>query len=1378
MSAIRLSIPQLFLLAGASIATANATCSFSSPTLTCTGGAGASVTVGPSFVNVAGSPYPANLVVNNAPAGATITAVRITLHGVTADGNNGHTLAAAGFLLASPSNRYLEVLHATGDQNALDTFSNNTVNLMDGNPSAPDINTAINGTGATFNWKPSSFGDPNNRSVAGTYPSSAPPNGHPAALSTPQPLGSATFASVFTGDAPNGTWKLYLVADGASDVVSFTSWDIVFTVSVSNVSTTTVLTTGTNPSFTAGTNHTTVLTATVTGTGGPTGSVTFSEGGNLTCSEGLQPRPLNGSSVATCTTSFATEGFHLLVATYNPTGSFVTSNSSLNQWVKNHSSFSGGQYCNAGAISVPGLANTSPYPSVINVGTDTPSISNSLSTLSLVLKNISTSDSGGLFQSHMLLVGPGGSRALVFLSSAGGTFALPTSTFTFSDTAPTQVPFGFPAPPPGGAVSYQPTSYNTSETFPQPNAPAPQVPASFRMAAPAGNPNSKTFTSEFGGASANGDWTLYIYNNGNTNVPVAGGWCLAFTEASGAATTTTVSGSPNRSATGSPVTVTAHVQFTSGGAAVSGGTVTFTENGQPVAGGPSSPVTVSGGDASFVTSSLTEGDHTILATYNGIPANAAISFNSYVQRVDNATQAPVVTGTTYSFCNAGAITIPGPNNASNIGQAGPNPSNVFISNLPGTINAARVDLLGAHIRQSQLTSFLLVGPAATNAATLSFFSHAGNGASTTTGNFRFEDSAAAVAGTGAITQGIYEPTSYTTSDTFFASTSGFYTLPAGPYQYGGPSGNFTFNTTGSGKTGVYQNGNGNGTWSLYINQNTHDDGSGIDNGWCVGLTQNLPDIQLSPLTDSANFKQGQPGSYTVTVHNNGPGATGNAPSTNAPQVTFTRDANLTYAAGSGGTNWTCPASPPAGTVMTCTFGGTVGAGNDLPALTINVNVGIDAPLTVTSSAVFAGGGDGTSGNNSSSLNSNVIQVAKLSVSKVHNGTAFTTLQNGSYSIVVHNSGSVPTDATVTMEDFLPGALQFVSASGTGWNCTNSFGDVVCTSTTPIAANSDAGVITLTANAGTSQISVSNTATISGGGGVIVTAQSTDTVTVLQPSSVSNITSSTAAGTYGTGTVIPLTVLFTRATTVTGTPLLTLNSGGTAIYSPGESGSGTLVFNYTVGAGQSTADLDVTAIPLNGGTISDPNGNPAILTGVAGHLSTNSNIAIDTAAPTVVSYSVVFGTTGVYNTIGSPRNRLPWQITGIRVVFSRAITTGNVNSLSGVTATGISGVGTTTVTWTINPAALGTFNTALAASGANGLKDSAGNFLSNGTAFSKTLKVLWGDMNDDGTVNATDVTQVNNARAGAYNLFADMNGDGVVDTADVTVVRSRLNTSLP
>src|SRR5690606_11465250 len=100
--------------------------------------------------------------------------------------------------------------------------------------------------------------------------------------------------------------------------------------------------------------------------------------------------------------------------------------------------------------------------------------------------------------------------------------------------------------------------------------------------------------------------------------------------------------------------------------------------------------------------------------------------------------------------------------------------------------------------------------------------------------------------------------------------------------------------------------------------------------------------------------------------------------------------------------------------------------------------------------------------------------------------------------------------------------------------------------------------------------------------------------------VTSVTSSTPNGTYKVGDVITLQVTFDEAVTVTGTPQLTLETGATdraANYASG-SGNSVLTFQYTVKAGDTTADLDYvasSALALNGGTIKDAAGNNATLT---------------------------------------------------------------------------------------------------------------------------------------------------------------------------------------
>ncbi|NDB22236.1 MAG: adhesin, partial [Proteobacteria bacterium] len=131
--------------------------------------------------------------------------------------------------------------------------------------------------------------------------------------------------------------------------------------------------------------------------------------------------------------------------------------------------------------------------------------------------------------------------------------------------------------------------------------------------------------------------------------------------------------------------------------------------------------------------------------------------------------------------------------------------------------------------------------------------------------------------------------------------------------------------------------------------------------------------------------------------------------------------------------------------------------------------------------------------------------------------------------------------------------------------------------------------------------------------------------------VSGVTSTLGDGSYKVGQVVPVTVTFSEAVTVTGTPQLALKTGASATTPVNYvSGSGTtvLTFTYTVANGDTSVDLDyvgTTSLGLNGGTIADAAGNSATLTlaspGESGSLGNAKALVIDTTAPTVaLTYS--------------------------------------------------------------------------------------------------------------------------------------------------------------
>lgn len=135
-----------------------------------------------------------------------------------------------------------------------------------------------------------------------------------------------------------------------------------------------------------------------------------------------------------------------------------------------------------------------------------------------------------------------------------------------------------------------------------------------------------------------------------------------------------------------------------------------------------------------------------------------------------------------------------------------------------------------------------------------------------------------------------------------------------------------------------------------------------------------------------------------------------------------------------------------------------------------------------------------------------------------------------------------------------------------------------------------------------------------------------TLNVYTGPQVLNVTSPNADTSYGAGSVITITIEFDQAVNVTGTPLLTLNSGGSATYVSG-SGSTLLTFTYTITGGENSADLDypnINSLTLNGGTIKNPANIDANLTlplsGIQGILGVNKNITIDTLTPSNPSFT--------------------------------------------------------------------------------------------------------------------------------------------------------------
>jgi len=151
-------------------------------------------------------------------------------------------------------------------------------------------------------------------------------------------------------------------------------------------------------------------------------------------------------------------------------------------------------------------------------------------------------------------------------------------------------------------------------------------------------------------------------------------------------------------------------------------------------------------------------------------------------------------------------------------------------------------------------------------------------------------------------------------------------------------------------------------------------------------------------------------------------------------------------------------------------------------------------------------------------------------------------------------------------------------------------------------------------------------------GNIGTASLTFTLDMTTPTVTSDTVSGTGisggAGTLTAGKTAVLTLALSESVTVSGgVPALTLNDGGTATYDAVHSTSTSLVFDYTVLAGQYATAFAVTGINLNGATVTDVAGNAANFAGAA---ATFSKLVVD-ATPVAAAdhaHDVLYGSVSI------------------------------------------------------------------------------------------------------------------------------------------------------
>ena len=267
----------------------------------------------------------------------------------------------------------------------------------------------------------------------------------------------------------------------------------------------------------------------------------------------------------------------------------------------------------------------------------------------------------------------------------------------------------------------------------------------------------------------------------------------------------------------------------------------------------------------------------------------------------------------------------------------------------------------------------------------------------------------------------------------------------------------------------------------------------------------------------ATISPGDTLEYTITTTNSG-----NAPAT-LSTLTDAIPTGTTYVAGSTTINGTAVADVSGvmpyvtareihGVSMNSGVIGSDAGVNNVATVVFRVTVNSSSPPTTVSNQGTINFNNGTpvltdDPTVSGAANPTVsnISLADLTITKSHTGN-FTRGSTGTYTLTV-SSANAATSGTITVVDTLPtglsvadGALTLGGTNSANWSCSSTSNVITCTSSTAIAA-SGSSVFTFSVNvASNAPLSVTNTATVSGGGQTNTANDSSSDVTSIPQTS--------------------------------------------------------------------------------------------------------------------------------------------------------------------------------------------------------------------------------------------------------------------------------------
>jgi uncharacterized repeat protein (TIGR01451 family) len=200
--------------------------------------------------------------------------------------------------------------------------------------------------------------------------------------------------------------------------------------------------------------------------------------------------------------------------------------------------------------------------------------------------------------------------------------------------------------------------------------------------------------------------------------------------------------------------------------------------------------------------------------------------------------------------------------------------------------------------------------------------------------------------------------------------------------------------------------------------------------------------------------------------------------------------------------------------------------------TFNVNGGANGTTTTDRAAYGATpGAAGThsiiTANQIPGTGSGAQCTSDLTIAKSHTDP-FVRGSTGTYTVTVSNVGGTATSGTSTVTDTLPAGLTPTAAAGTGWTCSIVAQTVTCTSTAVVASNGSFPPISITVSVTQSAASsVTNTATVSGGGEVNTANDTANDLTNIVSRADIAVAKIASSGTVTIGSNVTFTVTVTN-----------------------------------------------------------------------------------------------------------------------------------------------------------------------------------------------------------------------------------------------------------